>query len=72
MRQITCLAAEKFSNNFKILRINRNLSIKQVSIDIGLSQGFLTDIENLKKLPSLVTVDKIANYFDVEIYELFL
>lgn len=66
------LAAEKFANNFKIIRINKELSIYQIAKDTGLSQGFLTDIENHKNIPSLKTVSLLAEYFGVEIYELFL
>lgn len=65
-------AAEKLANNIKILRSNNNKSVYQMSKEIGIAQGFLSDIENQKKSPSFKTLDKLADYFGVEIYELFL
>lgn len=66
------IAKEKLAQNFKILRINNNKSLKQVAIEIGISYSYIHDIENMKKSASLDTIDKIAKYFKVDVYELFL
>lgn len=65
-------SAMKLATNIKILRKQNGISVMQMSIDTGISQGYLTNIENLKKLPSLYTIDKISEYFKKEPYELFL
>lgn len=65
-------AAKKVAQNFKIFRMNNKKSLYQVAIEMNLTYSFVHDIENQKKSPSLATIDKIAKYFNVEIYELFL
>lgn len=68
------IAREKFSNNLKILRLNANKSINQVSKETELAYSFLYDLETLKnpKNPSMETIDRLAAYYKVNVYELFI
>jgi len=68
------IAREKLANNLKILRKYANKSINQVSKETGISYSFLNNLETQRtpKNPSMETIDKLANYYNVKPYELFL
>ena len=53
------------------LRHYRNLTQNAMSVLSGLDRGFISDIENGKKTPSLETIDRIAKALDVSISDLF-
>ena len=64
-------AREKFAVNIIRLRNEKKLSIYKVSKETGLGYSFLREMEIGKRSPSLDTVDKLAKYYEVEVYELF-
>lgn len=64
-------AKEKFAHNIIRLRKENKFSIYKVAKDTGIGYSFLREMELKEKAPSLETVDKIADYYGVEVYELF-
>jgi transcriptional regulator with XRE-family HTH domain len=61
---------EIFSRNIR--RRRRDLDLTQIALakKTGVSTNFINDIESGKKWASLATMVKIANVFDIHIYEL--
>ncbi len=59
-------------DNLKRLRLEENKTLKEVSEDIGLTIGYLSDMErNVKKNPSSEVLQRIADYFNVSVDYLF-
>lgn len=56
--------------NIKLLRTSRKLSRKAMSEKIGLSAGYIEEIESNKKSPSIDTLLKLGAFFNVTISEL--
>ena len=59
------------SENIKRLRKLKQLSQKQVSMDVGIPQGQYSLVENGKVMPTIPTLEKIAEVFEVSIAEFF-
>ena len=59
------------SENIKRLRKLKQLSQKQVSMDIGIPQGQYSLVENGKVMPTIPPLEKIADVFEVSITEFF-
>ncbi len=59
------------SENIKRLRKLKQLSQKQVSMDVGIPQGQYSLVENGKVMPTIPTLEKIADVFEVSIAEFF-
>ena len=59
------------SENIKHLRKLKQLSQKQVSMDVGIPQGQYSLVENGKVMPTIPTLEKIAEVFEVSIAEFF-
>ncbi|MDR1047534.1 MAG: helix-turn-helix domain-containing protein [Treponema sp.] len=55
----------------KKLRIQKGISQMELSLRSGLSQSFLATLEKGKKLPSVLTVIKIADALDVNPTDFF-
>lgn len=53
------------------LRLSKSISSRKLSLDLGLSNSYITQIENGNKLPSLDNLFKICNYFGISIGEFF-
>lgn len=53
------------------LRLTKNISSRKLSLDLGLSNSYITQIENGNKLPSLENLLKICNYFQINIGDFF-
>ncbi|SRR6266542_2867438 len=62
---------ELIAKNIKRLRELKNLSQKEICATSGLPQGQYSRIENGKVEPSVSTLEKLANVFEVSIAELF-
>ena len=60
----------KFAKHLKRLRIQKQISQKELSKYIGVPQTTLSDLENDKYEPSLSVAKKIAKYFGKKIDEL--
>ena len=54
------------------LRSKRNISGRKLGIDLGYSDTFFTQIENGKKLPSIDTIEKLCNHFNITYSEFFI
>ena len=60
------------SSNIKHHRGLRGLSQVKLAEKIGISTNFLADIETGKSWISPLTLIKLANFFEIEVYELFI
>lgn len=60
-------------NNILNILNKRDISIRKMSIDLGMDYSFAHALVNRRSLGTtkLVTVLKVANYLDVSIYDLF-
>jgi transcriptional regulator with XRE-family HTH domain len=54
----------------KKYRLERNLSRKALSEIIGLSPGYIEEIESNKKKPTIDTLQKFGSFYNVTISEL--
>lgn len=54
-----------------VLRKERNLKQGQLAVSIGITQAYLSGIENGKKQPSLEVLENISNFFGTPIPVLF-
>lgn len=55
-----------FGERLARLRMLRNVSSRQMSLDLGQNEGYVNKIENGKILPSMDMFFQICNYLDVE------
>ena len=53
------------------LRMNRNLTLEQVSTETGLSVSFLSTVERNKASISVENLEKLAKYYQVHIVHFF-
>ncbi|MNT10788.1 HTH-type transcriptional regulator SinR [compost metagenome] len=59
-------------SNIRSIRKSKKLSIGQICEKTGLSQGFMSQVENNKTSPSIATLDSIAGALDVPLAFLLL
>ncbi len=59
------------AENIKRLRKLKNLSQKQVSLEMGIPQGQYSLVENGKVMPTIPSLEKIATVFEVSLVEFF-
>ncbi len=62
--------AEKLGENFKRIRIERDISQSDIAKLLGVSRGFVSNIENGKTNPTLATIAKLAKAVRVSVDEL--
>lgn len=64
----------KLSNNLKVLRTNKEKSINAVAEEMKLTYSYLHALEdiNVIKNPSMEILDRLSEYYGVEVYELFI
>lgn len=53
--------------NLKTLRLDKNITQKQVAVELNLSQQTYNYYENCKRQPGFDTLSKIAQYFNVSV-----
>lgn len=58
-------------NNIAKIRKNKGLTQKELALKLGSSQQFISDIENMKVIPSLTMAFKIKNILAVSLEEIF-
>ncbi|MGG6822367.1 UNVERIFIED_CONTAM: helix-turn-helix transcriptional regulator [Streptococcus canis] len=58
-------------NNIAKIRKNKGLTQKELALKLGSSQQFISDIENMKVMPSLTMAFKIKNILGVSLEEIF-
>lgn len=57
-------------NNLKSFRLNHKLSRKRMCELTGVSAGYIEEIENSKKTPTIETLIKISSAFGITVSEL--
>lgn len=57
----------EFKNKLKLLRIENNISQQQLADVLFISRSMIAKYETGTALPTIETIEKIANYFHVEI-----
>ncbi|MCB9805585.1 helix-turn-helix transcriptional regulator [Candidatus Nomurabacteria bacterium] len=62
--------SKKLGENFKKFRIEKGLSQSDVADSLGISRGFISNIESGKKNPTLITLTKLANSVGISIDKL--
>ena len=62
--------AEKLGENLKRIRTEKDISQVDVSRSLGVSRGFVSNIENGKTNPTLATIARLANAVGVSSDEL--
>ena len=63
--------AEKILNRITQLRIQKDISEKQMSRDIGRSASYLSAMQKNKSMPSLISLVAICSYLEVSLSEFF-
>ena len=59
------------SNRIYELRIEQDLSARELSLSLGMSPGYINKIENGKAMPSLDALFNICMFFDITLKEFF-
>lgn len=62
----------KIGTNLKYLRDINSKTQKQVADALGISQVAYSRYETDKREPDFETLDKIANYYKIEVHQIFL
>ncbi len=62
---------EKFIERLVQLRMNKNVSARDMSLSIGQSINYINQIENGKNLPSMMAFFYICKYLEVSPQEFF-
>lgn len=58
-------------NNIKKIRIKKGFTQKELASRIDVSQQFISDVENMKIIPSLTMAFKIQEVLGVDLKEIF-
>jgi len=57
--------------NIKRIRLQKNITLRQLSSISGVSNGYISDLENGKETnPTMAVLEKIANALGVTVLEL--
>ncbi len=64
-------AVEQVIENIRKLRIEKGISVIQLSNDSGISRSHLFYIESKKSVPSLITLSKLATAMNVTMKDFF-
>lgn len=63
--------AKRIGMKISYWRRKRNMTSEKLAYENGISKGYISDIENGEKLPSLKMLERIAKGLDVDIKDLF-
>lgn len=63
---------EKFGLTIRELRQKKNISQEKLALDAGIDRTYIGDIEKGTRNVSIEVVEKLANYFQMPISELFI
>lgn len=63
---------EQVIDKIRTFRIERKISIVQLSVDSGISRSHLFYIESKKTIPSLETLSKIAKAMNLHLRDFFV
>ena len=61
----------ELGKTIKSYRNAKKATLKELAAEINVTASFLSDIENDKKLPSVDTLSKLAEAFNIPLYILF-
>ena len=56
---------QKFAQRLTQLRLQKNVSARDMSLSLGQSEGYINKIENGKSLPSMTVFFYISEYFGI-------
>lgn len=62
---------KEFCNRLSRLRTDKDVSARDMSLSLGLSESYINKIENEKTLPSMSTFFDICDYFHITPQEFF-
>ena len=62
---------QKFGLIIRQLRIAKGLSQEKLALDAGIDRTYISDIEKGNRNISIVVIEKLANYFQIPVSELF-
>lgn len=62
---------EEFSHRLSMLRINKGVSAREMSLSIGQSENYINNIENGVNLPSMQVFFYICEYLNISPMEFF-
>lgn len=63
--------AQKLGENLKRIRTEKGISQSDIAKSLGVSRGFVSNIENGKRNPTLATISRLAKAVGVPTEELF-
>lgn len=63
--------AKKLGENLKRIRTEKGITQSDIAKSLGVSRGFVSNIENGKRNPTLSTISRLAKAVDVPTEELF-
>ena len=67
----TIAAEEGFAQRLNTLRMERNISAREMSLSLGQAAGYINNIENGRNLPSMSMFFEICEFFAVTPQEFF-
>ncbi len=70
MDKKTSHLARKLGQNISKYRRKKGLTSEALAYGVGFSKGYLSDLENGNKIPSIVLLSQIAEELDVTLKEL--
>ena len=62
--------AQKLGGNLKRIRIEKDISQVDIARELGVSRGFVSNLENGKTNPTLATITRVADALGVSTDEL--
>lgn len=62
---------QEFRQRLSELRIHQGVSARDMSLSLGLSEGYINKVENGKVLPTMKTFFDICDYLDITPLEFF-
>jgi len=63
-------ASEKLDQNMKLIRAKKKMSQGDIARALEVDRGYISNIENGKKNPTLATIQKLADALGVSMDEL--
>lgn len=62
--------SEKLGRNLKRIRSAKNMSQGDIARALGIDRGYISNIENGKRNPTLATITKLAEALNVSVNDL--
>jgi len=63
-------ASQKLGQNLKQIRVQKQMSQGDIARALGVDKGYISNIENGKKNPTLLTLTRLAEALDVGVDDL--